>query len=168
MKCRLAAAAIFIVAFGGACAADKLQADQVESAIASGDIRGALKKYFDCAKYEGTAYEAIATGSQAWVSIAARVLPMSDACYAEGIVNALGQAMQRKPQNVLPLVGKTDVLSPERICLPSISDELPLNVQREELLRSKSAISGVEGYLSQKNACLRFIASIEQQLAARR
>jgi hypothetical protein len=127
-----------------------------------------LSRYFDCSTYEGTAYEAIAGGAAPWVAVAEQALARADACQAEGIVDALGRAMQRAPENVLPLVGRSGELSAERICLPSISDEMPLKAQREQVRKSRVAIQAVSGSSRQKAACLRFIAPIEARLGMQR
>jgi hypothetical protein len=138
----------------------------VDMALRNGSPRVTLEKYFDCSKYEGTAYEAIASGAAQWVSLAERIFPHSDACYTEGIEDALGRAMQRKPENVLPLVGKTEALSPEYICLPFISAELPIQARLAQVQRSRRAIMRVKKDSEQKKACLQFIRSVEISIRA--
>jgi len=142
----------------------------VEASIRAGNPKATLEKYFSCEKYEGSAYEGIASGSPKWISIAERMLHHSDACYTEGIQASLGKAMQRSPQNVLPLVDKTPTLAASYICLPFISNELPIESQRAEVIRSRKAIQKLQddGLKTQKEVCLRFIKTIEVNLAGQR
>lgn len=142
----------------------KLEA--VEASIRAGNPKATLEKYFSCEKHEGSAYEGIASGSPQWISIAERMLHYSDACYTEGIQASLGMAMQRSPQNVLPLVDKTPTLSASYICLPFISSELPVKSQQAEVLRSRKVIQRVhdDKLKTQKETCLRFIKSVEASL----
>jgi len=139
----------------------------VEASIREGNPKATLEKYFSCEKYEGSAYEGIASGSPKWISIAERMLHFSDACYTEGIQASLGKAMQRSPQNVLPLVDKTPTLAASYICLPFISSELSIKSQQAEVIRSRNAIQKVrdDRFSIQKEVCLRFIKSVEMSLA---
>lgn len=143
-----------------------ISVETVETSIRDGNPKATLEKYFNCEKYEGSAYEGIASGSPKWVSIAERMLHYSDACYTEGIQSSLGKAMQRSPRNVLPLVNKTPTLAAGYICLPFISNELPFKTQQAEVIRSKKAIQRVQDdkLRTQKEACLRFIRSVEVSL----
>lgn len=145
------------------------QVEAVEASLREGDPKATLKKYFSCEKYEGSAYERIASGSAKWISLAGRILPYSDACYATGLQSALGRAMQKSPKNVLPLVDKTSVLAASRVCIPFISDELPIELQLAEVVRSRKAIESVQDdrLRTQKVACLHFIRPIEIDLMAR-
>lgn len=138
----------------------------VEASIRAGDPKATLEKYFSCEKHEGSAYVGIETGSPQWISIAERMLHYSDACYTEGIQAALGRAMQRSPQNVLPLVNKSPTLAANYICLPFISSELPIKSQQAEVIKSKKAIEKIQDdkVRTQKEACLLFIKSVETNL----
>lgn len=165
MKRVLSFAGLILLACSiSAQARPRLDIAAVEAELASGTPQAVLEKYFDCAKYEGTAYENIATGRIDWVRLAERMLAHSDACYTEGIQSALGSAMQRKPRNVLPLVGKTDALSAEHICLPFISSEQPVASQLAQVRRSRRAIQEVRTPVAQKSACLQFIRPVESRL----
>jgi len=140
--------------------------ETVEASLKAGNPKETLEKYFNCEKYEGSAYEGIASGSKKWVRLAEKMLQHSDACYTEGIQASLGKAMQRAPKNVLPLVDKTPTLSASYICLPFISNEIPIRQQRAEVNKSRHAIQGVhDGRLqTQKAACLKLIQSLEVNL----
>lgn len=140
----------------------------VEASLKEGNPRATLEKYFSCEKYEGSAYEGIASGSTKWISLAERMLQYSDACYTEGIQASLGKAMQRSPKNVLSLVDKTSTLAASYICLPFISSELPIKLQLTEVIRSRKAIQNVhdDRLQTQKAACIHFIKSVEVNLIA--
>ena len=103
------------------------------------------------------------------MALAERLLRDADACYAEGLQGALGQAMQRAPDRVLPLVGKSATLAAESICLPFISDEIPFAAQTAAVTRSRRAIEAVHdpALRPQQQACLQFIGSVEAAIAAR-
>ena len=138
----------------------------VEASLRAGNPKATLEKYFSCEKHEGSAYVGIETGSPQWISIAERMLHYSDACYTEGIQAALGRAMQRSPQNVLPLVNKSPTLAANYICLPFISSELPIKSQQAEVIKSKKSIEKIQNdkVRAQKEACLLFIKSVETNL----
>ena len=140
--------------------------EAVEASLKEGNPKATLEKYFSCEKYEGSAYEGIASGSKKWISLAERMLQYSDACYTEGIQASLGKAMQGSPKNVLPLVDKTSTLAASYICLPFISNELPIKLQLAEVIKSRKAIQSVhdDRLRIQKVACLHFIKSVETDL----
>ena len=144
----------------------EIRPDTIEASLREGNPKITLEKYFNCEKYEGTAYERIASGLPNWVSLAEKILQISDACYTEGIQSSLGKAMQIAPHNVLPLVDKTATLSASYICLPFISNELSIKSQLAEVIKSKNAIEKVHDKNSkkQKESCLRFIKAIESDL----
>ncbi|CAD5372060.1 conserved exported hypothetical protein [Rubrivivax sp. A210] len=150
--------------------ADALRGTEaVEATLASAGPRAALQRHFDCTLRRPAGYRGVASGDPAWVALAERLLPHADACYSTGLQDALGRAMQRAPRAVLPLVGKTPTLAAEAICLPFISDEIPLARQKAALARSRQAIAGVrdEALQPQRQACLGFIGSVEEAVAAR-
>jgi hypothetical protein len=140
--------------------------EAVEASLREGSPTTTLEKYFNCEIYDGSAYENIASGEPRWISLAERMLQHSDACYTEGIQASLGKAMQKSPQNVLPLVDKTATLAAGYICLPFISSELSIKLQLAEVIKSKKAIRRVHDkrLRTQKAACLRFIKSLEAKL----
>ncbi|HEY9097298.1 MAG TPA: hypothetical protein VIN38_00360 [Thiobacillus sp.] len=140
--------------------------ETVEASLKARNPKDTLEKYFNCEKYEGSAYEGIASGSKKWVQLAEEMLQHSDACYTEGIQASLGKAMQRAPKNVLPLVDKTPTLSASYICLPFISNEIPIRQQLAEVAKSRLAIQGMhdDRLQTQKAACLKFIKSLEVNL----
>lgn len=169
MTARLALALLLALQVGLA-QADALRPsiEAVEASLRSAGPRATLATHFNCAQHQGSAYEAIASGSPQWIALAERMLAHSDACYTEGILGALGQAMQKAPRQVLPLVGKTRVLAAEAICLPFISDEIPVKAQVAAVARSRGAIQGVrdEPLKVQREACLRFIGTVEAGIVA--
>lgn len=138
---------------------------EVEASLKAGNPQATLERYFDC-QSDQTAYRSIASGSAPWINLAERILPFSDACYTEGIQAALGQAMQKAPQRVLPLVDKTASLAASHICLPFISSELPLKTQLRAINRTQRAIQKLrDGSIHRQRAsCLNFIASVKANL----
>lgn len=143
--------------------ATRVCVETVEASLKGEGAQATLKKHFNCEQYEGTAYEGIASGSKKWVRLAEKMLQHSDACYTEGIQASLGRAMQSSPKNVLPLVDKTPTLSASYICLPFISNEIPIRQQLAEVAKSRLAIQGMhdDRLKTQKAACLKFIESLE-------
>lgn len=161
----IAAAVIWSVGCPVGADSGPLDLKAVESALQK-DLKVALTQYFSCERYEGSAYERIATGDTAWLRLAEAVVARTDACYTEGIQSALGTAMRNAPRNVLPLVGKTPVLSEDRICLPFISAEQPFEAQLAELAMSKRAIERVDDrrLSKQRNACQSIIEKLTKKL----
>ncbi|MBT9568491.1 MAG: hypothetical protein IV085_09355 [Thiobacillus sp.] len=157
---------VMVYSFPSQAGSTGLCVETVEASLEAGDPKVTLEQYFNCEKYEGSAYEAIASGSKKWVRLAEKMLPHSDACYTEGIQASLGRAMQRSPKNVLPLVDKAPTLSASHICLPFISNEIPIRQQLTEVANSRLAIQGVHDHRLQiqKAACLKFIGSLEANL----
>lgn len=144
-----------------------LSAGRVERGLRT-EPAAALQQYFDCSSYQGSGYEAVATGRPEWIRVAELALRHSDACYTDGIQAALGSAMQRRADRVLPLVGKTRLLSADRICIPFVSDELPVKEKLAELGKSRRAIQRTHGWRRQKADCLRFIGDVEQRIRRER
>jgi hypothetical protein len=159
----------------GACAGHPCHAAQghlrpqeVEAFLDRQGGKATLEKYFPCDKVKGTAYAEIADGSRRWAALAVKMLNHSDACYTESILSALGTAMGRSPRNILPYVGTSPTLDTS-ICLPFISDELPLPEQLRPIRTAKNAISRVhDAKLSeQRKACLEYIGFAEQGVIAK-
>lgn len=139
---------------------------QVEASLKDAGGQATLEKFFSCEHDEGTAYPKIATGNTTWVALGVKILGYSDACYAEGIVAALGQAMQNRPHVVLPYVNSSLRLTADRICLPFISDELPVKDQLSKVRVVKKSILRVSTprLAAQKKACLDLINGFELRL----
>ena len=141
----------------------------VEAALRDAGPRATLARYFDCAQPKGNGYEAVAQGSRQWLALAEKLMRHADACYTQGLQHALGQAMQRVPREVLPLVGRSTTLTAELICLPIISDEIAPAAQTAAVARSRRAIEAVrdETLRPQRQACLQFIGVVEAGIASR-
>lgn len=151
-----------------ACAAVSVNA--ITTSLKETTPKATLEKYFDCEDFQGGGYAGIATGKPEWIVVAKQMLEHSDACYTEGIQSALGRAMQNAPTNVLPLVNENNLLSADSVCLPFISDELPLQSQLAEIKKSKRALARVHSKKLERNkqACLGFIRSVEDGLKTRK
>jgi hypothetical protein len=142
-----------------------LPIDEVLATMQSSGAKATLERHFDC-NTEGTAYAAVATGQSRWLDLALRLLPEADACYSEGLHDALGRAMRAAPRHVLPLVGSSTRLTPELICLPFLSAELPRAQQLDMLRASRQAIAAVhdKALSSSRRACLDFIDRVERRI----
>lgn len=120
-----------------------------------------LETYFNC--HNGPGYRLIGLGDRRAVKLAVDLLSFSDACYTEELQSALTRAMIVAPRNVLPFLGKTDTLSPDAICVPSLSDDMPKEGVHSVLLRIRRSLARVadKGLSRPKAACLRAINDFE-------
>lgn len=141
---------------------------EIEAALNNSNPQQALDRYLDCENTECEIFEKISSGSKDWINVAVKILAYADAGSTEGILSSLGKAMQKVPQNVLPLVNKKEapLLSADWICLPFISGEIPVEEQLAEVVNSRKAIETVHNdqLREQKEACLADIRSLEAQL----
>lgn len=144
----------------------QLTAERLAVELRERGVHDVLARYFPCNAYEGSGYEQVAQGSGAWVQLATQLLEHSDACYTSGLQDALGSAMQAAPENVLPYVGRSSQLAPERICLPFISAEIPTAEQLQPLSLSRNKIEPVRDprLQTQREACLAEIQRVERRI----
>jgi len=169
------AALVSVVCAGLAChaAADtRLRVQEVEAFLAREDEKATLEKYF-CGEYEDATGAAISRGSPRWAALAVKMLKYSDAGCTTSLLASLGKAMQQNPVKTLPYLGTevakeqgtTWMLDTSMICLPFISDELPVAEQLRQLRASKEAISRVRDskLAEQRKACLDFIDQCERR-----
>jgi hypothetical protein len=142
--------------------------DEILAALQAQGAQATLTRHFDCRAGDGSAYREIASGDARWVELAGRLMPAARGCYALGLQDALGQAMREAPRVVLPLVGKSAALAPQRICLPTLDASWPLAKKLNELRASRTAISAVDGprWRAARTACLNDIARVESRLTA--
>lgn len=143
----------------------------IEQSVTKIGGKATVSKYAcaqDPATDDFTALTKIAAGSKEWVDLAVRLLPYADAGCSESLHNCLGKAMQKQPLNVLPYVGKSPQLTPELICLPFISAELPDAEALRAVRRSKAALLSVRNQaLSQQcQACMTQVISLEKKILA--
>jgi hypothetical protein len=129
---------------------------EIETSLKKDQPETTLKNYVNCEKEKGTACEGIASGSPEWISMAERLINYSDAGLTEDILSSLGEAMQKSPRNVLPLVNKTPLFTEGWICTPFISNEIPIKARLAILNKSKKAIESVQDrhLQKQKTTCL--------------
>lgn len=135
--------------------------------------KATLQKYF-CGTDDTSEHDDIdqlnqvATGAKQWVDLAVKMLKYSDAGCSEGLQSYLGAAMQKQPRNVLPYVGKSSLLAPDRICLPFISDEISDAEALREVRRSKAALQAVKDKTLNKQcqACLARVNGLEKKILA--
>ncbi|WP_157991459.1 hypothetical protein [Caldimonas tepidiphila] len=146
------------------------RAADVEAELRVLTVRQVLERHFGCGPVPGAGYRQVAAGGAAWVALAARLLASSDACHREGLQSALGEAMRRAPQRVLPLLGRAPELAVERICLSFIPQELPAAQRLRQLALSRRALERVDdpALAGARGACLDFIGQVEAGAEARR
>lgn len=151
--------------------AQTITVPMIDKSIATIGGKATVAKYF-CAQDPATddfrAFDKIATGAKEWVDIAVKVLPYSDAACSQSLHSYLGEAMQKQPRNVLPYVGTSPRLTPEYICLPFISIDIPESEQLQQVRRSKAALLTVKDKaLSQQcRACLTRVTVLEKKILA--
>jgi hypothetical protein len=157
--------ALLVIGLSTSAWATALPIDEVLATLQAQGAKATLERHFDC-NSESAAYAAVATGQPRWLDLALRLLPEADACYGEGLHDALGRAMRAAPRRVLPLVGSSTRLTPEQICLPFISAELPQARQLDRLRASRQAIAAVhdKALSSSRRACLSFIDLLERRI----
>ncbi|WP_167071014.1 hypothetical protein [Sphingomonas vulcanisoli] len=111
----------------------------------------------------GPGYAVVETGSADGVAVAVKLLTtVADAAYSEGLQSSLGVALQRHPENVLPLVDSASVLAADHICLPWMI-ESPHQKVRDELTKTRAALdtASAKAYPAQRAACLMQIKRAE-------
>lgn len=160
---------------------DVVTVKTIETSVAKIGGQATVEKYlFDTSEVHQPALAQIETGNKEWVDMGVKMLQYSDAGSTEGLLSALAGGMQQKPENVLPYVNKpgakstTDeaggaaqpMLTPEKVCLPFISSEIPAAEQLAIVQRTKKALLTVNdpSLKSQCDACLREVAEMERTI----
>ena len=141
----------------------------VEDALTSDDPKGRTSVLLQC---EGitppgrSVCDKIATGDKTWLELAARLQQHTDASASIGVCSSMARAARREPAAALQLFGRTPHLNRECICLPFVSDEIPLAEQYRELRQSYRAIASVrESALAVPRAsCLAYIEPVMRKL----
>ncbi|MBL8466281.1 hypothetical protein [Methyloversatilis discipulorum] len=128
--------------------------------------RAALEKYFSCEGTGFNGYLKVASGSKQWLDVAVRLLASSDACYSEGLHDAVAKALYASPSTVLPLVDSSSMLKASQICLPFLSDEEPHKQHLAYLKRLEERLSRVTDRASQsgKAKCIGEIHAMRKML----
>jgi hypothetical protein len=168
----LLAAAAFA---GAAAAAPDVTPQDMERALASADPKAQVNALLRC---EGevpagsSVCDKIATGDKTWLELAGRMQQHTDASASIGVCNSIARAARRAPAAALQLFGRTPHLNRECICLPIVSNEIPLAEQYAEYRQSYRAIASVrEPSLTVPRAsCLAYLEpemkQLQHQLAA--
>lgn len=144
--------ALAVMTAGAAHAAPT--AGQILSELAKMGPRYVIDHHFDCET--GSGYRVVGSGSRKAVQLGVQMLAHSDACVSEKLQSALGEAMTRQPENVLPYVGTAPYLTPRNICLPFVSSDEPASMLQEAQERARRALERVhDTHLArQKSLCL--------------
>ena len=164
----------FVVAAGAsvaaAAASPEATPQDVERALASTDAKAqvsALLLRCDDEEGAGTSLcDKIATGDKTWLELAARLREFTDGASSVYVCSSIALAVQRTPVAALQLFGRTPSLNRECICLPFVSDEIPLADQYREVRQSYRAIASVhEPALAVPRAsCLAYIEPVMKKL----
>jgi hypothetical protein len=127
---------------------------QVRSELAKLGPRRVIDQYFDCES--GSGYRLVASGHREAIQLGVQLLADSDACVSEMLQSALGEAMTRQPQYVLPYVGTAPYLMPQNICLPFVSSDEPGSTLQEAKRRARRALERVQDprFTRQKALCM--------------
>jgi len=127
--------------------------------------RAALEKFFSCEGTGFNGYLKVARGTKQWLNVAVHLLASSDACYSEGLHDAVAKALYVSPSKVLPLVDLSPMLQASQICLPFLSDEEP-HKHLAYLARLEERLSRVTDRASQsgKAKCIGEIHAMRKML----
>ena len=141
----------------------------VEDALASDDPKGRTNVLLQCDGITppgNSVCDKIATGDKTWLDLAARMRQYTDASASVGVCNPIARAARRAPVAALQLFGRTPHLNRECICLPFVSNEIPLAEQYREYRLSYRAIASVrEPSLAVPRAsCLAYLEHEMKQL----
>jgi hypothetical protein len=126
---------------------------QIQAELTKMGPRRIIDHYFDCEN--GTGYRLVASGDRDAVQLGVRLLSHADACVSERLESALGEAMTKQPEHVLPYVGTESRLSPQNICLPFVSSDEPSGTLWKIKAQARHALERVhnEDLARQKALC---------------
>jgi hypothetical protein len=163
-------AALFVSAAltAATMAAPDATPQDMERALASADAKAQVNALLRC---EGevpagsSVCDKIATGDKTWLELAGRLQQHTDASSSVGVCNSIARA-RHTPAEALQLFGRTPRLNRECICLPFVSNEIPLAEQYDEYRQSYRAIASVhEPSLAVPRAsCLAYLQPEMKQL----
>jgi hypothetical protein len=153
---------LLLIAFAAPASASSLSPVDVEALIQAEGGRAAIHKYFLCDSRGEAAYAKVETGDKRWLAIAVRLLDDSDACVTTSLLSAIGTALPRAPENVLPLVDSKPILKPAKVCLPFMSDEDDPKEQLRFLRRVERRLEAVKNPMIQvpRDKCLKEVAEM--------
>lgn len=130
--------------------------EKVEESFRASGARKTLETYFDCGPSGQPTYSQVAKGEKRWIDVAVKLMPEAEGCQSTFLRDALARALSANPEAVLPLVGSTPAFSAERICIPFLSEDYPVNQHRTYLERLEARLKLIrsEKLQAAKQACL--------------
>ena len=140
-----------------------------QDALASVDPKGRTSVLLQCDGITppgSSVCDKIETGDNTWLELAVRLAEYTDASASAGVCHSIARAARRAPAAVLRLHGRTQRMSSECICLPFVSNEIPLANQYRELRQSHLAITSVRdpALAVPRASCLAYIDPVMKQL----
>ena len=152
--CALTAALVLTAPFVTAIASPSIA--QVERSLKNQGPSAVLHRYFDCGATGVPAYRQIASGNAQWLNLAARLVAEADGCFSLLLSSAIAEALPSNPSAVLSLVKSSEHLTPDRMCLPFMSEDIAIEVHLATLQRAEKALHSVKSkqLSSSKQACL--------------
>ena len=152
-----------------AVAAPEVTPQDMERAMASANPKAQVAALLRCDGEVPAGHsvcDKIATGDRTWLELAGRLHEHTDASASIGVCNSIARAARRAPAAALQLFGRTPGLNRECICLPFVSNEIPLAEQYAEYRRSYRAIASLhEPSLAVPRAsCLAYLEPEMKQL----
>ena len=128
-----------------------------------------LAKMFETEKLESWVSKQIASGSAAWLNIATRLRPHSDASLTTLLNSAVAEALVRAPYRVLPLL-EAGVFTPSHSCLPFLSVDEPPEKNLLAITQLERTLAPIRSqrFASIKAACLVQAKQTREQIAGSR
>jgi hypothetical protein len=110
----------------------------------------------------------VASGELPWLKIAAELKPYTDAGNAEGLDNALADALPKSPEQVLGMLGAS--FRPDRVCSGGQFIEAPKQTVIDFLKKAQNAVQGVQkpAIVESKQKCLSEIETSMKALTSAR
>lgn len=93
--------------------------------------KSVVNRLWDAGGCEAAILDGLSSGKREWIQLAVALRPFTDAWSGESLTMAVGEAMQRAPSRVLPLVNSNGF--DEGICVPSNFDDSPEGIRRDAL-----------------------------------
>lgn len=140
----LVGVAIAVAVAAASGAPEGVSIAEVEQALRGSDPKAFVGRLVSrCDEDEGravTVCDRIASGHRAWLDLAPRLYEHTDGSTSTAVCHSLGLAMRRAPDAVLALWRKTPGMTEDCICLPFVSNEIPLRQQLAEYRKSRQAV----------------------------
>ncbi len=113
--------AIALLQFGAVAHACEVVPNEVMRRLKAEQPRDVVSKLWDGRNCEKALLSGLSSGKPEWLALAVKLRPHTDAWASESLADALGEAMQKAPSRVLPLIGSGGF--DKEICLPWMMDD---------------------------------------------